>query len=134
MNTGSFKVSPADLGRRWAETHRRFRTLLDRRDVHALEVSYERLAMAPRGELERICRFADLPFDETLLTFNRQRLSIYHNPRGHLSRERISQPIDTTKIGRWRNDLTPPVVDQFMSTAGAEMSHYGYLAAKYHAD
>jgi hypothetical protein len=44
----------------------------------------------------------------------------------HLSKKRVKQGVDATKVGRWRNDLSDQQLDEFMVAAGPAMSHFGY--------
>jgi hypothetical protein len=125
-NTGSFKASPAEVGRAWVNTHMKFRQLTEQSGGSALEVQYEKLATDPEREIRRICDFLDISFDPNLLTFHRRDLSIYKSPRGHLSIDRISKPIDATKIGRWRDELDAEDVEAFMSEASQAMKLFGY--------
>lgn len=125
LRTGSFRNDPAAVGRGWANTHLRFRSLVDDPDVAAREISYERLAQKPEEEVRELCAFLGISFDPAMLDFHRSDLSIYRSH--HLSMDRISVPIDDSKIGRWRNELTPEQVEEFLSTAGPAMRMLGYL-------
>ncbi len=127
--TGSFQPQPAALGQSWASLHRRFHELVERPNVHAMEVIYEDLAHRPEETVERICTFLDVPFEREMLDFNKRDLTIYQRPQGHLSISRITQPIDASKIGRWREDLAETEAAAFVEAARPEMERLGYLEA-----
>ncbi len=127
LRTGSFENPPEAVGRGWANTHDRFRKLAQKDGVRAREVFYERLAENPEQETRELCAFLGVPYDEEMLRFHDRDLSIYRSH--HLSMDRISVPIDSSKIGRWRNELTPEQLSEFLSTAGDEMRRLGYVEA-----
>ena len=126
LNTGSFNKSPADVAEGWVKTHLRFRELVDNRDVRAYEVFYEKLVSQPDKELEKICDFLNIQLDKSMLTFYKQDLTIYAKKTGHLSIKRISKPIDSSKVGRWKKDLNKNQLEEFYSVAKDAMIKFGY--------
>ena len=127
LNTGNFNLSPTETGRGWSTTHLKFRALVENPEVNALEVLYERLVTNPAVEINRICDFLGIDYDEQMMSFHQQDLSIFNNPAGHLSLNRISKPIDVSKIGRWKQELSSQQLDEFYSIAGTAMELFGYL-------
>lgn len=128
LNTGAFEADPAQVGKSWSSTNRKFRRLVEREDVQAHEVIYERLAHDPEGEVARLTAFLGVPFEPAMLRYYDQELTIYST--NHLSMERISKPIDTTRIGRWQEELTPQQVQAFYTTAGDVMAEFGYITSQ----
>lgn len=128
LNTGSFEPDPAQVGRSWSTTNRKFRRLVGRNEVRAHEVIYERLAHDPEGEVARLTAFLGLSFEPTMLRYYDQDLTIYST--NHLSMERISKPIDTTRIGRWQEELNPQQIHEFYRTAGDMMAELGYITPR----
>lgn len=124
LNTGNFKNSPSQLGASWAKTHSVFNMLTKRDGVRARAVIYETLTTNPEPELREICKTVDLEFDPTMLAHAEQDLTVFKTH--HLSHARITRPIDSTQIGRWRNDLTPRQVEEFTEAAGNSLKQYGY--------
>lgn len=114
----------AQVANGWASTHRRFRELAARENVTAHEVIYEDLVRDPEPTIRALCSAIDLPFTPELLSHSDHPHSIYD--ASHLSMERIRQPIDPSSIGRWRRDLTPEQLDEFMAIAGDTMAMLGY--------
>jgi hypothetical protein len=129
LNTGSFNKSPSDVGRAWANTHKKFRALVEAPGVRAYEVYYERLVREPEDEVRRICEFLGVTFNDAMLSFYKRDLTIYKSPKGHLSIDRISEPVDTSKIGRWKKELSDEQLNEFYSGARDAMVRYGYLRA-----
>ena len=125
LNTGSFQRTPEKLGRGWANTHLRFREFMERNRVRACEVRYEEVVGRPEKEIRRICDFLDIPFSLEMLDYHQKDLSIY--AATHLSMDRISRPIDSSRVGRWKTDLSDDQVTEFHSTAGDAMKLFGYL-------
>ncbi len=125
MNTGNFRAVPEDIGAYWAKTHLRFHELTERTGVRAYEIFYEQLVQDPKREAEKLCAFLRVPFDPTMLDFYEQDLTIYQAT--HLSMDRISKPIDASKIGRYKSELTEEQLELFYSTARKAMIQFGYL-------
>lgn len=125
LRTGSFDNSPAAVGQGWSNTHERFRELSGRSGIRAVEVRYERLVTQPEAEVPSICNFLGIAFDSAMLDFHRRDLSIYRSH--HLSMDRISKPIDASKLGRWRDELSDEQLKEFMTTAEPMMRELGYL-------
>lgn len=126
QNTGNFRNSPKEVARSWVNTHMQFRKLVERPDVNAVEIFYEKLAHDPESEVRRLCDFLELAFSPEMLGFHSSDLSIFRNPKGHLSIDRILKPIDTSKIGRWKQDLSENDLAEFNSEAHEAMALFGY--------
>jgi hypothetical protein len=127
LHTGSFDAVPEDLGRSWASSHRRFRSWSRGPGVRGYELFYERLAADPEKETRALCEFAGLAYDPRMLAFHAGDLTIYK--ASHLSMPRISVPIDSRMIGRWRSDLTAAQAEAFCRGAGDALAEFGYLEA-----
>lgn len=125
LNTGSFNHSPRDVATGWQHTMRRFEQLIARGDVRARMVRYEALSADPEPELRSICNFLDLPFDPEMLQHHTLDLTVFK--ANHLSWDRITKKIDTTRIGRWRTDLSPEQLAEFVEVAGGDLQRHGYV-------
>ncbi|MEM1244804.1 MAG: sulfotransferase [Acidobacteriota bacterium] len=125
LNTGSFKNSPEKLGKSWSATHRRFRKFLAKHPDRGFALVYEQLVSDPENHVRQLCDFLQLDFVSEMLSFHSQDLSIFQT--NHLSKDRISKPIDTSKVGRWKQDLDPAQVAEFSETAKDELAHWGYV-------
>jgi len=125
LTTGSFKATPESLGISWAATHRAFKKIVDNESTNAYEICYEKLVSKPDEELKRIFIFLGLDYHEKLLDFHNQNLTIY-SASSHLSMERISVGIDTSKVNRWKSELTEQQAEEFCDAANGLMSEYGY--------
>ena len=106
-----------------------------------LEVRYEDLITRPVRELERICRFIDLPYASEMLTYHhsaRRRLDEVETRRDADGRvvitkeERLhnhrftSQPPEPSRIGRWRTEMTSAMLAAFEEAAGEMLDDLGY--------
>ena len=127
LNTGNFNKNPKEIANGWLTTHKRFREFAENPNVHAYEVFYEKLVSQPEEEIRKICDFLKVPFENSMLDFYQKDLTIYTNPSGHLSLNRISNPIDSSMIGRWKKDLTSQQLDEFYSVAKDTMKTFGYM-------
>lgn len=125
LNTGAFNKTPAEVANGWSSTQRQFAQLVDRPDVNARVVRYERLTQEPEAEIRDICTFLDIPFNDAMLRHSESELTIFKAK--HLSRDRVVRKIDTTMIGRWKRDLSPEQLEEFLQSAGDDLKRYGYL-------
>ena len=134
LNTGSFNKTPIDVGRGWTNVHKKFRALVEDPKVRAYEAYYERLVCEPEEEARKICEFLEVPFYNAMLSFYQRNLTIYKSPKGHLSINRITKPIDTSKIGRCKKELTDEELDEFYSIAKEALIKFGYLQEESNAN
>lgn len=125
LNTGSFNKTPAEIGYGWANTIRAFRLLAEDPEAHAHSVIYEKLAADAELVVQELCIKLGLQYTPEMLEFHRQDLTIYETR--HLSGDRISKPIDASRIGRWRKEASPEQLASFYSTAREMMIACGYL-------
>lgn len=128
-SVGEFAQGVEHIAGAWRDQIRNFRKFADRPGVNAHIVHYETLTTDPRSELERITTFLGLPWDDRLMSFHDQDLTIYKNPTGHLSRDQVSRPINTTSVGRWKRDLSAEEVAVFEAKAGDLLAELGYEPA-----
>jgi hypothetical protein len=126
LNTGSFNKSPGEVAAGWVATQRRFESFMREPGVRAKFVRYEDLTSNPEPVLRDILAFLELEFDPATLQHEKLDLTVFK--ASHLSKQRITQGIDTTKIGRWRRDLSPEQLGEFMAVAGNDLVHFGYTA------
>jgi Sulfotransferase domain len=126
LNTGSFKNNPSEVAEGWISTHTKFERVAAKPGVLGRMVRYEELTADPETTLRGIFNFLGLEFDPATLRHNEQNLTVFK--ASHLSKKRVSSSVDTTKIGRWRKDLSPQQVAEFMAVAGSEMTRLGYEA------
>lgn len=124
MNTGSFDSAPMKVAKAWVQTHRHFQDFAEKPGVRAYAVRYEELVKSPEDVLRRIMAFLNLAYDPRILEFHKLDLTIFKS--SHLSLEQISQPMNASQVGRWRNDLNSEQVALFEQTAGALMVELGY--------
>jgi hypothetical protein len=115
---------PEQVAKAWMNTHERFARLVSERPRQAYVVRYEDLAHQPEKGLRALCEFLELEWDDALLRHHEQDLTVFS--ARHISRERVASPIDTAKIGRWRDELKPDELAAFLSVAGDGLRRFGY--------
>ena len=124
QNTGAFNPVPEEVARAWASTALRFRELVADPSVRAYEVRYELLVRDPEPEVRKICEFLDLAYDERMLDFHKAELTVFS--ASHLSMDRITKPIDESRVGRWRSELSEEDLERFYAGAGEAFAALGY--------
>ena len=98
--------------------------LLDFKDKYPLHmVKYENLIINPERELREICRFCNLEYEESMMSY-------YDVPSNYkwkyeARREQVSRPL-TDRRGRWKETLTAEEVTEFREKAGDLMKLFGY--------
>lgn len=124
LNTGDFKNSPSALGKSWVSTHRKFRKLMTHNPEQAFEIKYEALTSNPDKELRLLMEKLKLPFNDRLLNHNSCDLTLFKSH--HMSLDAIKKPINESKIGRWKNDLSEQQLNEFISEARDGLIEFGY--------
>ncbi|MEM8836215.1 MAG: sulfotransferase [Planctomycetota bacterium] len=90
-----------------------------------LTIKYERLVTTPREELERLCAFFGEPFDDAMLRqYERERTGYVGAEAGH--KALTLKPIQASRIGRYREILTPQQVRTVERAMGPVMDQLGY--------
>jgi len=115
---------------------------------HYMEVRYEDLIVEPQKQLQRVCEFIDLEFDEGMLRYYEhaeERMAEIKRDmtpgfdlksttaRGHVSGERrvaihklTSEPPRPDRIGVWKREMPPEDVAEFERVAGPLLAELGY--------
>lgn len=130
----------AAVAQHWRETIKTTRELA-KECAHYMEVRYEDLIAGPRTELKRICRFIHLEYKSEMEQYHisaRARLDevktrykpdgsiqITKEERLHLHRLTSEQP-DSSRIERWRIEMSLPDQRTFASVAGGMLEECGY--------
>lgn len=125
-SVGDFGQGVAHIAGAWRDQVKNFRKFAARPGVRAHIVRYEQLVADPKSELEKITTFIELPWDDRLMSFHDQDLSIYRNPTGHLSRDQVNRPINASSLGRWKRDLSAEEIATFEAEAGEMLTELGY--------
>ena len=118
LNKGSFTYTAKEAAELWKERILEFQNFVATRKPKAMEVCYESLAREPETVLPEICRLIGVEYDPAMLDFHNKDLTLFKSPHGHLSSEQLKQGLNTSSIGRWKNDLSARDVDTIMSIAG----------------
>lgn len=83
-----------------------------------LNVRYEDLASSPRKIAQQVCEFLELQFDEKVLTPKAADGTAWE---GNSSYGRVGALIDPIGIDRWRQHLSPTMIDTIEFHCGPEM-------------
>jgi Sulfotransferase family len=87
------------------------------------EVRYEDLLADPRRELDRLCRFAGLPFHADMLD-HAGRVRTPRSPEFATARGPLRRPVHS-----WRGELSRHQIASFEAVAGPELAACGYEPA-----
>ncbi len=123
----------------WMSRIRRSRRLAQK-VPHYLEIRYEDLVAEPEKTLRQICEFIELPWSEQMLNYHMtaeerlQELVTRRTPQGkvldHATRASVAEltkkPPQTSRIGRWRRDMSEEERREFESVAGDMLRDLGY--------
>jgi len=134
---------PAEQAARWVKRIRKSReqaaTLKGPRYV---EARYEDLVRDPEGTLRRICEFAELDWDEGMLSYHERAAERLSEMAGELRQEgshatqeagyRIdnhaptTKPPDPSKLDKWRTQMPAEDLAAYESVAGGMLTELGY--------
>ncbi|CAG5079122.1 sulfotransferase family protein [Parvicella tangerina] len=96
---------------KWSEFNNEILRLKEQEPSKVFLLKYENLVTNPKETLESLCRFLDLDYEESMMTYHR-------NPRMKVEgesalidgmnkmHEKSNNRIDPSKIGEWRDQLT----------------------------
>jgi len=118
LGTGSFKYTAREAAALWKTRILEFREFVTRRQPKALEIRYERLAAEPEAVLRDACELIGIAYSPEMLSYHTKEMTLFKNPHGHLSNEKLQKGINRSSIGRWRDHLPEADVRQIMSVAG----------------
>jgi hypothetical protein len=132
---GSIEAIAAD----WRDTIREARAAA-LEVPHYLEVRYERLVTEPEAVLREVCAFVELDFHPGLLAAHERAASrlaeqatieleggVVRTGAERLESSRhTSSPPDSSRIGRWRQALSPDEAAQFEALTGELLDELGY--------
>lgn len=104
-----------------------------------MELPYENLVNDPKGSLEKVCEFIDLPYDEAMETYyvsvssRMSEINDWKDGRRTTTREEIhsihtelQSPPHTGRIGRWKEELSPKDRGIYENIAGNLLRELGY--------
>jgi hypothetical protein len=126
---------------RWRKQILRARKQAPKLD-HYLELRYEDLVTDTEGTLRKICEFIELPFDDEMLRYHEraedrlsemsrdlpERPGKVRRPADHrMEAHALTQkPPDPSRLGRWREEMSPEDQATFESVAGDLLAELGY--------
>ena len=118
-------TTPEAAAQRWVEAVMACRRFGDTKGTHQfLEVRYEELVTDPNKTLARVCGFAGLRFDESMLDFHKNAGSLGDTYQAHHAN--VSRPVSSSSIGQWRARLTDAQVAAMMPVIEGTLSKVGY--------
>lgn len=104
-----------------------------------VEVKYEHLVTDTENVLRKLCAAIDLPFSPRMLDYHltaderMAELQDCNQPQGLLTRgqrlcgyDLLSQPPQTSEIGRWKQELADSAAEEYEQTAGDLLAGLGY--------
>lgn len=116
--------SPAKIAQVWVETHQTMLTYREQYPQNFQLISYEELIRNPEQVLKQACAFMGLDYEPNMAAHHEQPHLI--SKSHHISRDRVVKPLDDSKIGRWRQELSQEQVKEFMKVAGPLMKEFSY--------
>ncbi|CAN5526737.1 hypothetical protein BH11ARM1_BH11ARM1_18380 [soil metagenome] len=87
-------------------------------------VRYEDLVSKPKEELERLCGFLEVPFQESMLEYHKRSYSGFLEAETH--KLGTLQPVYTGSLDKWKEQLSPQNIELLEAFAGDRMTKLGY--------
>jgi hypothetical protein len=117
-NTGNFNFAPDEAANLWKNRILEFRKFVEKCKPNSMEVFYEELVKNPDQVLTKVCEIIGIDYHSDMLHFHEKKMSLFQNPHGHLSSEKIKIGLNSKSIGRWKNDLKSKDVEKILSIVG----------------
>lgn len=93
------------------------------------EVRYEDLVFEPEKSIREICRFLEVDYDGAMLDFHK----VESPTRNYLKfpqNVEATQPLSTSRVGRYRESLTAEEIENVEQRLRSHMEHYGYAVPR----
>lgn len=90
------------------------------------ELRYEDLVLDPEQELTRVMEFLSIPFEPSQTSV--ERYAATTSIKKTLVHKNLSKPINTSSIGRWKNELNEQEKLIFYKSAGKVLENVNYLS------
>lgn len=90
-----------------------------------LELRYEQLIQQPEQQLQRVCDFLGEPMDRCMLDYHEDADAAIP-PERRAWHQRVGRPVDSSRIGRWKTDLTRRQRRTLKKIAGDLLEELGY--------
>lgn len=106
---GYASISQASIN--WSKLISKTRTKA--KNLKYLEIRYEDLVLDPKNSIQVIVDFLGYEFHESMLDHTNSYNPIFENPYNHPSIDQITKPLNSTSIGRFKNDFSPAEIEEF---------------------
>jgi hypothetical protein len=89
------------------------------RGLSYMEIRYEDLVSDLERSVRAICEFAGVEFEPVMLDHSSAHHSLFENPYNHPSYKQAAQPVNSSAVGRYREDLSPEDIATFNEIVAA---------------
>ncbi len=117
---------------RWLHSARLLHRLKNRHTEAFYTLKYEDLVSNPQQEVNKLCEFLGIPYQEQVFDFYKQRDASFKNhPDKELKtyHQSLSNPINNKKIGVWEKSLIAKEVEMLETVIGEYAELNGYQRA-----
>lgn len=114
---------------KWRYFYKRISSAADAMPERFATIRYEDLVNHPKMEMERLCLFLSLPFEENVFKFYLKKdefLKLYPEEQINKIHASLMNPLSTNKIGLWETELTnrQKTIADFVAGESAESAGY----------
>jgi hypothetical protein len=95
-------------------------------DHNYFEISYEDLVRDTEVTLVRLMEFLGLPLERAMLKHSVVDHTLFDNAYNHASISQVVKPINSSSVGRFREDLSVEQQEIFWDIAGSMLDELGY--------
>jgi N-[(2S)-2-amino-2-carboxyethyl]-L-glutamate dehydrogenase len=126
-NTGF--IMPIDLSiQRWKKSVQDFEKIKDFHQV--ITVKYEDLIYNNRKEIIRVCDFLEINFQDAMMDFHEIHTPYRDAHNKFIQNIEATKPLNKTRVGRWRKDLSFDDQIEMMSNIHRELRQCNYDAGE----
>lgn len=90
-------------------------------------IHYEHLVAAPEPILYALCRFLEIPYAPSMLTYYEEPVRTV-NLKREPWKSKAARPLDPDALDRWRTDLSPSMIAEIEAVTLFEMRRWSYEA------
>jgi len=119
-----------EIAKEWEDNNQRILSFLSSFSKACITVRFEDLVTQTKNTLDGVCKFLNVPFQESMLHYYKQDNSNLSEPAATLDwKKKTQESPDSSRIGRYKLQLTTKDIDVFNSVANNTLKEFNYFTS-----